>query len=173
MTRMVWLALAAAAAIAGGCSTSASRGGSGGGGGSTVASGSGAAGPGSGGAGASGTTRGMGGTTSGMGGTTSGMGGAGGTGSGGGAALSISLDVIAGGNVASMPAGLSCDGIPRSVQPVTCTHDFAAGTVVLTGKPDATFGYSKVTYTGCDSAAGLTCTVAGSGAKKITATFSG
>ena len=66
------------------------------------------------------------------------------------------------GTVSSSPAGINCGS--------TCTASFASNAVVtLTASP--TLPVSTVTWTGCDSSSGRTCTVATSRARSVTAAF--
>ena len=66
------------------------------------------------------------------------------------------------GTVSSSPAGINCGS--------TCTASFASNAVVtLTASP--TLPVSSVTWTGCDSSSGRTCTVATGRARSVTAAF--
>jgi uncharacterized repeat protein (TIGR02543 family) len=68
------------------------------------------------------------------------------------------------GTVSSSVGGISCGS--------TCSAVYDSGTVVtLTASPDATSILSS--WSGCDSTSGNTCTVTTTGAKSVTATFTG
>jgi hypothetical protein len=68
-----------------------------------------------------------------------------------------------GGHVTSSPAGIDCSG-------GGCTATYAGGTVVtLTASPSA---LQSVSWSGCDTADGNTCTVTMAAARQVTATFS-
>jgi hypothetical protein len=78
--------------------------------------------------------------------------------------LTVNFSGTATGTVVSSPAGIDCS------TPSSCNAEFTVGTtVILTGTP--TGNSSSVTWNGCGSAVGETCTVTLEESVTVTATF--
>jgi hypothetical protein len=78
--------------------------------------------------------------------------------------LTVNFSGIATGTVVSSPAGIDCSS------PSSCNAQFTAGTTVtLTGTP--TGNSTSVTWNGCNSSMGFTCSVVLENSVTVTATF--
>jgi hypothetical protein len=78
--------------------------------------------------------------------------------------LTVNFSGVATGTVVSSPAGIDCSS------PSSCNAQFTAGTTVtLTGTPTGTS--TSVTWNGCNSSLGFTCTVNLENSVTVTATF--
>ncbi|KWT76033.1 S8 family serine peptidase [Candidatus Magnetominusculus xianensis] len=74
----------------------------------------------------------------------------------------LSVSFTGGGRVTSSPAGISCD--------YTCSAAYTSGTsVTVTATPNS--GYRLLTWTGCDSTNGSSCTVSMSSDKSVSPKF--
>jgi Fe-S cluster biogenesis protein NfuA len=77
-------------------------------------------------------------------------------------AFALSVTKTGSGMVISSPAGIECGA--------QCTHEYASGTT-LTLSATPTRGYRFGGWSGCDSAAGASCTVTMNSARSVGATF--
>lgn len=78
--------------------------------------------------------------------------------------LTVNFSGTATGTVISSPAGIDCSS------PSSCNSEFTVGsTVILTGTPTGTS--TSVTWNGCNTAIGSTCTVILENSVTVTATF--
>jgi hypothetical protein len=78
--------------------------------------------------------------------------------------LTVNFSGTATGTVTSLPSGIDCSS------PSTCSAAFTTGaTIVLSGTP--TGNSSSVTWNGCNSASGESCTVVLENSVTVTATF--